>query len=133
MDKIIIIIIGIIILAAIGFWAWQSGFIAKIEPTQLPEEIVLFYGQGCSHCRDVENFLTQNNIEEKVKFTKLEVWFNKSNAMLLGQVAVKCGKGTSNGVPVPFLYSPPDSEAGEVKCLVGSEDIINFFKSAVNI
>jgi len=131
MDKIIILVVVIIILAGVLFWAFQSGIFSKIPtvavtPTPLPTGIVEFYGQGCPHCADVDAFVVANNIDQKVKFTKLEVWYNKSNAELLGQVAQKCGI-TSNSVGVPFLYD------GNGKCIIGETDVINFYKNAAGI
>ena len=56
----------IIILAGVLFWGFQSGFFISIfsgpvTATPLPSGIVLFYGQGCPHCADVEKFIAQNS------------------------------------------------------------------------
>lgn len=127
MDKTIIIIIVVIILVGAGFWALQSGiFSGPIKATALPPGIVLFYGQGCPHCKDVEDFIAKNKIEDKVKITRLEVWYNKNNAALLGQVAQKCGI-TGNSVGVPFLYD------GNGKCYIGEVDVPNFLKTAAGV
>jgi glutaredoxin-related protein len=124
MDKTIIIIISAVILAGVSFWAWQSGFISAVfsgpaKPAVMPEGIVLFYGDGCPHCVNVEEYMTANNIEQKVKITRLEVWKNQSNAKLLVDTAVACKKDISGGVPVPFLWDGKN-------CLEGDQDIINF-------
>lgn len=131
MDKTIVIIVIAIILAGVLFWGFQSGFFANVflgpvTPTPLPSGIVEFYGQGCPHCADVDAFVKANNIDQKIKLTKLEVWYNKSNAELLAQVAQKCGI-TSNSAGVPFLYD------GSGKCFIGETDVINFFKNATGI
>jgi len=130
MDKPLIIIIIIIILVGILFWAIQSGFLVNIfsggvKPTSLPQGIVLFYGQGCPHCADVDEYIKTNNIDKKVQFIKLEVWYNKSNAALLTQIVQKC-KISSGSVGIPFLYDGKN-------CLIGETDVINFFKNAANI
>jgi hypothetical protein len=129
MDKTkIFIIIGAVALAA-GFWAWQSGvFSSLVKPVPIPEGIILFYGEGCSHCKNVDDFLTQNKIEEKIKITRLEVWNNKDNQNILAQVSQKCQINASE-VRVPFLWDPPRlGEAGGSKCYIGDVDTINFFK-----
>jgi len=130
MDKTIILTILLIVIAGFLFWGFQTGFFANIfsgpaAPTPLPPGIVEFYGQGCPHCKDVDDFIKANNIDQKVKFTKLEVWYNKSNAELLGQVAQKCNI-TSGSVGVPFLYDG-------LKCYVGEVDVINFLKNEAGI
>ena len=131
MDKKIISAIVILIFAGFIFWGFQSGFIsniftAPINATPLPSGIVEFYGQGCPHCEDVDAFIKANNIDQKVKFTKLEVWYNKNNQALLAQIAQKC-KITLNSVGVPFLYD------GNGNCLIGETDVINFYKAQAGI
>jgi hypothetical protein len=126
MDKVVIfIIIGVILLGAI-FWVWQSGVFTPVKPASLPEGIVLFYGDGCPHCKDVEDFILQNKIDEKIKITRMEVWHNKSNAALLGQIAKQCGI-IGNSVGVPFLYD------GNNKCYLGEVDVPNFLKDKTGI
>lgn len=131
MDKTIIIIVAVIIAVAAGFWGWQAGIFSKIPqvavtPAPLPAGIVLFYGQGCPHCADVEAFIKTNNIDQKIKITRMEVWYNKNNAATLAQVAVKCGI-TADSVGVPFLYD------GNGKCYIGEVDVPNFLKTQVGI
>ena len=121
-----------IILASGIFWAIQSGVFTKIsgvsvQATPLPQGIVLFYGQGCLHCADVEKFISDNNIDSKLKITRLEVWYNNANQQLLAQVAAqKCNINT-NSVGVPFLYD------GSGKCYIGEVDVPNFLKTAAGI
>jgi len=145
MDKIVVLIIAVIILAGAGFWLWQSGIFAKIpsltvQPAPLPAGIVLFYSPSCPHCQDVEAFITANNIDQKVKYTKLEVPFaGKTNAQLQANagLAIKLAQGCkidlSNGLSIPFLYDPSTSSGQVGKCYVGEVDIPNFFKAQAGI
>lgn len=137
MDKTAVVIIVIILVVGAGFWAWQSGFFNRqppVEPTPLPPGIVLFFGDGCPHCANVDKFVQDNNVEGKVNFTKLEVPFGgknsttlSANAGLMVQLAQRCNLDTANGVGIPFLWD------GESKCYTGDVDIINFFKNAAGI
>lgn len=122
MNKTPLIIITIVVVVAL-FFVWYSA----ATKTTLPEGIVLFYGDGCPHCKNVDDFISQNKIEDKIKITRLEVWNNKSNADQLGKVAVSCNIDVSKGVGVPFLYD------GKGKCYVGDVDTINFFKNEAGI
>ncbi len=128
MDKVVLIIIGIIVLAGAIFGAVQSGIFTKVsvQPAPLPAGIVLFYGDGCPHCKDVEDFIKQNKIEDKVKITRMEVWYNKANQATLAKVAQKCGI-TTGSVGVPFLYD------GNGKCYIGEVDVPNFLKIQAGI
>lgn len=129
MDKTLIFVIVIIILAGAGFWAWQSGVLNvgpnSVQPVAIPEGIILFYGDGCPHCKVVDDYITQNDIESKVSFARLEVWFNKDNQNILTQIVQKCGIATDQ-VGVPFLY-------GGEKCYIGQDEVIDFFKVKAGI
>jgi glutaredoxin len=144
MDKTIVITVLLIILAGFLFWGFQTGFFAKIfagpttptppvAPTGLPSGTILFYGQECPHCKIVEAYITANNIDQKVKFTQLEVPFAGktspqlvANAELAIQLAQGCKLDVSKGVSIPFLYDGKN-------CLIGQDDVINFFKNAAGI
>ena len=139
MDKVPVVIILIIILVGVGFWAVQSGLFVKhlpanTKPTPLPSGIVWFFGDGCPHCKNVEDYIAQNNIAQKVKYTMLEVPFGgktstqlQSNAALAIQLAEGCKRDVSQGVGIPFLYD------GNGKCYDGDQDVINFLKNAAGI
>ena len=125
MDKTTIIIVAIVVLLAAGFWAWQSGFFAStFKHVPIPEGIILFYGEDCPHCKNVEDFVSQNSIEDNVKFTRLEVYYNEDNQNILAQIVDNC-KINSKEVGVPFLWDGQN-------CLMGDEDIINFFSKYIN-
>jgi len=127
MDKTMIFIVIAVVLVGGIFWAWQAGlFVGSVVATPLPAGIVEFYGQGCPHCADVDAWVKTNNIDQKVKWTKLEVWYNKANQETLSQVAQKCGI-TGNSVGVPFLYD------GNGKCYIGEIDVENFLKTQAGI
>lgn len=129
MEKNNVIIISVIVIILLALAGWQSGLFAKIfagpAAPSIPQGIILFYGDGCPHCKIVDDFIAQNKIEDKVQFTRLEVWYNKENQVILGEVAKKCNINSSE-VGVPFLYDGKN-------CFTGDVDTINFFKNAANI
>lgn len=90
-------------------------------------DIILFYGEGCPHCKNVEDFIRNNNIDEKVQFDLKEIWYNKDNATLMNQKADIC-KINKDELGVPFLFDAKNS-----KCLVGADEIIQFFKDQAEI
>ena len=129
MDKAVILIISTIIVIGFLFWGSQTGFFSNVfsnKPVAVPEGILLFYGEGCPHCKIVDDFITENKIEEKVNFLRLEVWYNRDNQLILEKVAETCGiKGDTVGVP--FLYD------GSGRCIIGDVDAISFFKEKAGI
>lgn len=94
------------------------------EETQVENQIILFYGDGCPHCVIVEEYLEKNKVEEKIDFSRKEVYFNRANSKELEEKAGICGMPTDS-IGVPFLWD------GE-KCLVGDADIVEFFKQKIN-
>lgn len=79
---------------------------------------IFFYGNTCPHCADVEKWMRENKIEEKIKIIKKEVYDNRENARELTKAAEKCGLSTES-IGVPFLYV-------EEKCFIGTPDVINY-------
>ena len=108
-----------------AFGRWEGVFAGPAELIPIPEGVILFYGQDCPHCKNVDDFLFQNNIEEKIKITHLEVYNNQNNQNILAQVIKKCGM-QANQVGVPFLWD------GET-CVVGDGSIIEYFENAEGI
>jgi len=117
--KNIFIIAGVVLIVALIVFFYFKNTVTA------PEGIILFYGDGCSHCKIVDDFISQNKIEDKVKFTRLEVFNNKDNAGILLQKVGIC-KIDQNNIGVPFLWDGKN-------CLVGDVDIINFFKNTANV
>ncbi len=114
----IYIIGGAIILVAAGLIFWEVKRPSKVAaPTN---EIVYYYGEQCSHCKNVTEFLEENNIAEKIEFVKKEVWSDKDSASELQARASECGVDSKN-IGVPFLYA-------QGKCYIGDQDVIEFFK-----
>lgn len=87
-------------------------------------ELILFYGDTCSHCLKVDEFIKENKVEEKIKINRKEVFNNQANANLMGAKAQECKLDTSQGMGVPFLWD------GE-KCYIGDEDVIKFFSEKI--
>lgn len=80
--------------------------------------VILFYGNTCPHCEKVQEYLNQQ--PNSIRYRHLEVYANPENANLMAQKAKSCGLQTDQ-IGVPFLFD------GQ-KCLIGDQDIINWFK-----
>lgn len=115
---------GVVLLVFLGFFFLnKQGNNPESKKEISLEQTILYYGDTCPHCLIVNKFLEENKIREKVSFEHLEVYRNKDNARLLGESAKKCGIDEKQ-IGVPLLWS-------EGKCLVGDEDIIDFFKEKI--
>lgn len=119
MDKVKIFfksnrILVILVVAAI--------FIVAIVRARSQTNMILFYGESCPHCQNVETYINENGIKNKIKFAEKEVSQNKTNAALMERKAKVCGLDTAQGLGVPFFFTGKD-------CLMGDEPIINYFKA----
>lgn len=123
MDKktIITIAVAVAVIIIAIFAANSAGFF-KPQPEVTPEmgKIILFYGQDCPHCKDLELWMTNNGINDKISMDKLEVQYNKDNQNLLKGAAKVCNMAETS-IGVPLLWT------GDGNCLLGVEPIEEFF------
>ena len=99
--------------------------VGETTPTDQNAEIIFFYGQECPHCKSVEKYITDNNIEEKVNFIQSEVYHNNDNAKLMVEKQKECSLDEKMIGAVPFLWT-------QEKCFIGQDEIIQFFKGKIN-
>lgn len=85
-------------------------------------EYVYFYWKTCPHCLKVNEYFVKNNIYDKYKIEKIEVWDNKENKKNFDSVVNELWLD-SNDVWVPFIYKKADKSY-----FMWDEDIINYFK-----
>ncbi|MFZ2153365.1 MAG: hypothetical protein WAV41_04960 [Microgenomates group bacterium] len=121
MKKIFIIVV----IGVLGYFIYQYIQSPKPNITDSQADLILFHGDGCPHCKIVSDYIDANQVESKVKISYHEVYYNKSNQILLQETVKKCPEiDTTQGVGVPLAYSPLDT-----KCLYGDTPIIDWLKS----
>ena len=116
-----LLVVGSLVLA-IGFVLWKAGaFNPPISPAELAQQlnandqVVLYWGTTCPHCKATKEFIEENKITEKVNLVEKEVYENAKNQAELGKIAGFC-QLDPNSVGVPFMFA-------EGKCYIGSPDI----------
>ena len=124
-----IVAVLLVIAAGIAFAVYeksQSNPNNNTQPANIDRSgIILFYGNGCPHCANVEKFIKENKVDEKVSFKSLEVYSNKDNANLLMEIATEC-KLPTDSIGIPFLWDGPN-----MTCVVGEPDVVSFFQSKI--
>ena len=123
-----IYVIGIILIAfaiATAFYIYQQKKATPPIVSGNNPDLILYYGDTCPHCQVVEDFLAQNGIVAKVNFEQKEVFDNRDNNKELAQKAELCKINLENA-GVPFLWN-------NGTCLMGEDEIINFFKDKTGI
>lgn len=124
-NKIIVpTILFIVVLVFSSVVLWQAKNKNQPEKKFSDSQITLFYGDGCPHCEIVDKYILENKVEEKVSFDKKEVYNNQENQRELIEKARICNIPVNN-IGVPFLWDGQN-------CLIGDQDIINFFKLKTN-
>lgn len=121
----VLLIVGVAVVALVLVW-----FIAK-SPNSDSEQntdnatstLSLYYRDDCPHCKNVEKFLLDNKVEEKIKIEHKEIMQNIKNNNELMTRAANCGLALDS-VGVPLLYD-------KGTCYVGDQDIINYFQSRI--
>ena len=118
MDKKIIwtTVIVSLVMVILGYIVIDS-LSKKKTPVNLPlkNSLVLYYGLTCPHCKEVDEWMKKNKVEEKIKVEKKEVWYNKENAAELQEVAKFCSLDPTS-IGVPFLWT-------DGKCYIGTPDV----------
>ena len=70
-------------------------------------DLYLFYGDGCPHCAEEEEFLDEYLKEnDDVELHKYEVWYNDDNKELLEKIK-EVLKDDSTGVPYMIIGNDP--------------------------
>lgn len=83
-----------------------------------------FWGNGCPHCANVQDFYDTWNKKDSINIKKYEVWYDKVNAKIMEDRFSKCAPQTDKSkMVVPLLVKPDGS------CLTGDTQIIDFYKS----
>ncbi len=121
--KEVLIILGIVVfLLGITFAVYKLSGVGT-EPAQTAvkapkldkKAFIYFHGLTCPHCKELNKFLEEKGLTpEKLKYQKLEVFYNEENSALMNEAAKVCGIESGN-VGVPFVYD-------NGKCVMGTPD-----------
>jgi hypothetical protein len=122
--KVIYILIAAIVIGAGVYLLKKLGTNTQTDVIN-QSQLIFYYSLTCPHCANVESYFKDNNVTTKILFQQKEVSKNRDNAAELQAKATACGL-PADQLGVPFLWNGTST-----KCLIGDEDIINFFKQAV--
>jgi len=131
---VVLIIIGLLSVMVLGsknknvqfniIQSNQEGSLTP-KPTSNNNSLIFYYGNTCPHCKEIEEWIKDNKIEEKIDMIKKEVYDNHENAQELSLAAQNCKLDTNN-IGVPFLYA-------ENKCYVGKPDIVSYLSQKAGL
>lgn len=111
---LIFLIVSVLLVAGLyGYYSFHSKNSLNIENN------TLFYSLTCPHCKNVEQFMEDNNISQKINITQLEVSQNSINAQKLIAVGKLCKIDSNYLGAIPLLYS-------NGSCYLGDTPIIGY-------
>lgn len=85
-------------------------------------DIVFYLSDDCSECDNIDKYLEENDIENKINLLKKNINKDEADAEQMAEDAMYCNVDEEL-FGVPFLWA-------EGKCYVNEEDIIDFFKQS---
>lgn len=108
---------------------WIVVFVMGMMGVNMAQEYVLFYGNGCPHCAQVEKYIVANEVDKKFDLSLKEIYFNRSNLNELQGYLEKLNLDTHQ-IGVPFLII---NAANECSYINGSTAIIDFFQQKIGM
>jgi glutaredoxin len=114
--QLVLYILALVIaIAGVSFWAYQNS-----KPAPSDGKLILYYRDGCPHCVNVEKFMADNGVQEKLVNLQIkEGAINQDNSNEMLKYAKQC-QIPLDLVGYPFLWTGSN-------CLLGDSDIINYF------
>jgi len=119
MKKFLPIIITLAVIALGAFIIFMPNKVSGV-----PKESVLYIGDGCPHCKIVEDFISANGVDKKITFATKEIFKDSDNAAELLQVWRRCGLNEAKGMSVPLFWDG-------TSCYLGDQEITNYFKTKI--
>jgi glutaredoxin len=125
MKKILIFVV--LIIAFFGLYRFLSKNPSNISVSDNEAQLIIYWGQGCPHCENVKKYISDNNLDSKIKLSFKEVYYNKDNQSQLTETIRKCPEiDSSKGVGVPLAFDTTTN-----KCFSGDQPIIDWLKAKV--
>lgn len=113
-----LLLLMMLLLTACG--SKQSAPVIQKEIT-IPPGNILFFSKTCAHCAIVEQYISDNNVHQKLYFVEREITTDQDAYNLFPVIGQRCGINTDN-LGVPLFWDG-------IKCYLGDENIINYFKN----
>ena len=115
----------ILILIALGAYFFFNS--KKVTPS-IPDseaQLIFFWGEGCTHCEKVKEYIKEKNLDSKIKISYKEVYNDQNNQKQLVETVKKCPEiDTSQGIGVPLAFDTQNN-----KCLYGDATIIDWLNA----
>lgn len=119
-----LVLIAACALAAAAFFL-PAQQVSPVQPAGHGTALVLYYGDGCPHCANVEAFIKKNEAVAALPIERKEVYHDRANATELAGRAASCGL-PSDSIGVPFLWDG-------AQCYVGDAPVISYLSQRAGL
>lgn len=120
MQKAVLAIVAVSLILVVGaVWSMSR------KPTLDASGVTLFYSTTCVHCKQVEEFVKSNKVDEKISINRKEISV-PANMAALNQAVEFCKVDATQGIGVPFLLA-------ENKCYMGGPDVEGYFRQKLGM
>ena len=77
----------LIVIGGVFIFSNNSTDNPETAPPSLPDSYEYYWGEGCPHCANVEEFLSTWENRDKVQIDKKEVYNNQDTDLIVGEFA----------------------------------------------
>jgi glutaredoxin len=119
------IIIAVIVVALFAYFGKMIYKISLPDYSDTESDLILYWGKGCPHCETVKNYIRENKLDDKLKISYREVYYDNGNQTKLEETTKLCPEiDTTQGIGVPLSFDPK-----EKKCILGDQPAIEWLKN----
>ncbi len=120
MKKIILSVTCLIVVLLFSACGTATNTVSNTE-TIIPTGKFYFHSKTCPHCAIVDDYISKENIKQKLYFISREIDVDAGAVSLLKAVGKKCTI-PDNELGVPLFWDGSS-------CYTGDKEVINYFKS----
>jgi glutaredoxin len=133
-QKFFTALVVIVILVLLGAIVFSSNSLSQnnsqenkmdqpITNNKFDHDLVIFSAENCPYCKEVEEWIKENSVDEKLDIAIKEVSSNREYSKELEQAAISCRiNPTQVGVPLMFAQK---------ECYSGKIEIIDYLQEQV--
>lgn len=97
---------------------------AQSDDDMAKGDIVFYFSDNCSECVNIEKYLKNNDVENKIGFIEKNINKDEAGAEQMAEDAMYCNVDEES-FGVPFLWA-------DGKCYTGEKNIIDFFNNKLS-
>ncbi len=111
-----------VIITFISFWVVAIGLLYGFSIVR-NDQVIFYYSENCPHCKLVEQFMLENQVDNKYPMITKEIMSNELNKKEFFKKARVCGLNIKK-IGIPLLFDRKN-------CYVGDKNIISYLQQRI--